>query len=86
MVKITVARQQEQLIWQVDDSGPGIPEGQRLKVFEKFHRAGETSSKPGLGLGLYIVKEVIDRHRGRIDCMESALGGACFRCVFTDGR
>ena len=83
-VKITVARNNHHITWQVDDSGSGIPKGQRLKIFEKFHRAGETSSKPGLGLGLYIVKEVIDRHGGRIDCTESELGGACFRCVFTD--
>ena len=72
--------------WQVDDRGQGIPEEQRRKIFEKFFRAGEHSGKPGLGLGLYIAKQVIERHGGRIACLSSQLGGACFRCEFGSGE
>ncbi|MTI12537.1 sensor histidine kinase [Sansalvadorimonas verongulae] len=72
--------------WQVDDQGQGIPQEQRGKIFEKFFRAGEHSGKPGLGLGLYIAQQIIERHKGRIACLPSRLGGACFRCEFDKGR
>ncbi|WP_281647730.1 sensor histidine kinase [Parendozoicomonas sp. Alg238-R29] len=70
------------IFWQVEDQGQGIPKEQREKVFEKFFRAGEHSGKPGLGLGLYISQQVVQRHEGRLQCLESRLGGACFRCEF----
>jgi two-component system sensor histidine kinase TctE len=48
----------------VEDTGPGIPESERSKVFERFHRVAGTKEE-GSGLGLAIVKEIADRHRAR---------------------
>ncbi|MFW5920799.1 MAG: sensor histidine kinase, partial [Polyangiales bacterium] len=58
----------------VGDSGPGIPEGQRERIFEPFwttRPAGE-----GTGLGLSIAHQVVQRHGGTIDVGVSELGGA----------
>lgn len=59
----------------VTDGGPGIPEEQREQIFELFYRTPEAQSsvKPGLGLGLAICKEIVERHEGRIWC-ESIVG------------
>ncbi|CAM3989302.1 HAMP domain-containing histidine kinase [Corallococcus sp. ZKHCc1 1396] len=49
----------------VADSGPGIPVSEREAVFEPFHRVADAESRPGVGLGLAIVREVARRHGGR---------------------
>lgn len=49
----------------VDDGGPGIPEQEREKIFERFYRV-PGSSGDGCGLGLAIVKEIADLHRARV--------------------
>lgn len=59
----------------VEDSGPGIPEDARERVFERFHRE-LGSGVEGSGLGLSIVRQVVVCHGGRIDLgMSAALGG-----------
>jgi two-component system OmpR family sensor kinase len=59
----------------VEDSGPGIPEGERERVFDRFYRVPGTD-EPGSGLGLAIVKTVADRHHARIELGRSGkLGG-----------
>ena len=53
-------------VW-VEDEGPGVPEPERDSIFERFHRSGEEEPEPrGLGLGLWIVRSIVDRHGGRI--------------------
>lgn len=65
----------------VADSGPGIPEEDREKVFERFFRSVQARSTPGSGLGLAIVKQTIERHGGTITAGESSDGGAEMRVV-----
>jgi signal transduction histidine kinase len=50
------------------DDGIGIPDSEKKKVFEKFYRVGEekTRTKPGSGLGLYLVKKITEMHDGRV--------------------
>jgi PAS domain S-box-containing protein len=64
---------------EVADSGPGVPEADRDKIFEPFF-----TTKPdgkGTGLGLPIVRNIVDQHRGQISVARSDLGGAAFRVV-----
>lgn len=58
----------------VVDSGPGIPEADRERVFEAFVR-GDTAEGPGTGLGLAIVRALVESHRGRVWCEETLGGG-----------
>ncbi len=60
----------------VDDEGPGIDEVDRPHVFERFYRSEESRAMPGSGLGLAIVRQVVDRHGGRIEVSEAPSGGA----------
>ncbi|MGE5333622.1 MAG: sensor histidine kinase, partial [Nitrososphaerota archaeon] len=61
----------------IRDEGAGIPEQEQAHVWERFHRAVGTQPRPGtgvsLGLGLYISREIIERHGGTMG-LESAPG------------
>ena len=60
----------------VDDQGSGIAEADRPHVFERFYRAEESRAMPGSGLGLAIVRQVVDRHGGRVEVSAAPGGGA----------
>jgi two-component system sensor histidine kinase MprB len=59
----------------VDDEGPGIAPADRAQVFDRFYRSEESRSMPGSGLGLSIVRQVIERHSGTVRVDESDQGG-----------
>lgn len=59
----------------VADQGPGIPEGDRELVFERFHRSREARAMPGSGLGLAIVLQVVTRHGGTVEIHDADGGG-----------
>jgi two-component system, OmpR family, sensor histidine kinase TctE len=58
---------------EVEDNGPGIPEAEREKVFERFYRIPGTGGE-GCGLGLSIVAEIAERHHGRVELGVQACG------------
>ena len=62
----------------VADRGPGIPEPDRKHIFERFWR-GRGVSRPGAGLGLAIVSEIVRAHHGEIQVTDATLGGALIR-------
>ncbi len=77
-VRARVSREGSDVELSVEDSGSGIPEGDRLKVFEPFY-----SGKPeGAGLGLAIAKRLCDLGGIAIRVDDSELGGARFRLTF----
>ncbi len=63
---------------QLDDEGPGIPEEDRERVFEKYQRVNSQSASKGLGLGLAFCKLAVEAHGGHIWVKDSDSGGACF--------
>ncbi|OEU96755.1 PAS domain-containing sensor histidine kinase [Streptomyces oceani] len=66
----------------VSDEGPGIPEESMSRVFTRFWRG---SRRGGTGLGLYIVKGIVEAHNGRISVSRAASGGAEFRFILPVG-
>ncbi len=62
----------------VDDQGSGVDEADRPHVFERFFRSEESRAMPGSGLGLAIVRQVVDRHGGRVEVSQAPTGGARF--------
>jgi len=52
---------------EVVDHGPGIDPAAAKRIFEPFERASSAESVPGLGLGLYVVKMIVEGHGGKID-------------------
>ena len=80
-VEVLVEADGDELITSVIDHGPGIPRSDRTRVFDKFTRLGNhlTRSQQGVGLGLHIAKQSIERLDGRIWVDETPGGGATFR-------
>lgn len=80
-VRLTVQRHHSGVLFRISDQGIGIPVEDQKHLFEPFHRAVNTQDIAGTGLGLTIVKEFIEVHRGSIT-VESAEGrGTTFNIV-----
>lgn len=79
-IAVSLARDKNDILLKVADNGPGIPEMEKLKVFNKFYRIGneETRKTKGTGLGLYIVKSLVEKHNGKITVKDNQPGGAVF--------
>ena len=72
-----------------DEDGPGVPEADRDRVFERFARLDDsrTRTSGGSGLGLAIVGEIVADHRETVTVTRSpSLGGACFIVTLPDAR
>jgi signal transduction histidine kinase len=67
-VEVSLSQQDKMALLQVRDQGKGIAKDQQERIFDTFYRTpdAESSSKRGLGLGLAISKEIVERHGGRI--------------------
>ncbi len=62
-----------QVLLLVEDSGPGIPAGERQRVFDRFYRSSASASQaPGSGLGLAIVKAIAERHGAQLRLSQSS--------------
>src|SRR5262249_45579107 len=79
-VRVAVAAADGQALLSVDDSGPGVPEADRERIFERFWRGerGKSRGFAGTGLGLAICRERRGAHRGSIGVGSSPAGGARF--------
>jgi len=81
-VKISQDEKNTEII--IDDSGPGIPASLRSQVFERFFRLDESRSREtgGFGLGMSIIKSVVDKHKGQIFLEDSSFNGLRIRLIF----
>jgi signal transduction histidine kinase len=81
-VELAVATTGQEVVLDVLDDGPGIPAGERERIFDRFHRGDDarTSGVSGSGLGLSIARTAAERAGGRLDLVEGP-GGAHFQMV-----
>jgi signal transduction histidine kinase len=81
-IELRLSQQGDFAIVEVADNGPGIPEGMRTQIFDRFVRGegpADTARGTGTGLGLAIVGAVAASHHGTVEATESPSGGALFR-------
>jgi signal transduction histidine kinase len=77
-VHIEVEAGPASVIVKILDGGPGVPEAERERVFERFQRLDGSGAQPGLGLGLSIVRGLVRRLGGDVWVEEAPGGGAAF--------
>jgi signal transduction histidine kinase len=83
-VEVDLSTTPETAMIQVRDHGLGIPREQRDKIFERFYRVTGPRQRaiPGLGMGLYIVAEIIKHHKGNITVNSTPGKGSTFTVTF----
>jgi signal transduction histidine kinase len=67
----------------VSDTGVGIPEEEIPLIFDKYRRADKDQAQTGMGLGLFIVKELVQAHGGRIEVTSTPGASTCFSIYLT---
>jgi signal transduction histidine kinase len=77
-VDISLARSDGRLMLSVADTGPGIPEEDRERVFERFVRLDPARAAGGAGLGLAIARWVAEAHGGTVRVVSSGSNGTVF--------
>jgi two-component system sensor histidine kinase KdpD len=77
-IELSAWQDENAVIVEVADHGPGLPPGEEDHIFEKFYRARPTTTG-GVGLGLSICRAIIEAHSGRIWAINRSGGGAAFR-------
>ena len=78
--RAVASRDDDDAVIEVRDSGPGIDQHQRASIFGAFYRTPSAAAGQvqGLGLGLYICRELIEAHGGTIDVEQPEGGGSVF--------
>jgi two-component system phosphate regulon sensor histidine kinase PhoR len=82
-IRITAERDADRILLSVSDQGPGIPDEDRARIFERFYRVDKSRARDpgGTGLGLAIVKHLITLHGGEVRVENRPEGGARFTIV-----
>ena len=69
-------------VLEVEDHGIGIPREEQQKIFDRFYRVGNAVAKGGYGLGLYLVRHIMDAHQGSVELESEPRRGSRFRLLF----
>ena len=83
-VTVTVTKKDQNIIFSVADTGNGIPEALKNRIFEPFFRIDKSRSRAlgGVGLGLALVYEIVRVHNGNITVKDNPAGGTIFEIIF----
>ena len=83
-VSITTRKEDQQVSFSIVDEGIGIPQSELPHIFEKFYTVerGRARRFPGTGVGLYLVKEIVELHGGKIEVQSSRGKGSSFTVPF----
>ena len=77
-VTISVNGDVDSIVARVSDTGCGIPQWEQPRLFERFFRSSATQEVPGTGLGLTIVRAIVESHGGSIVCESHEKEGTTF--------
>ncbi len=79
-ISVTIRQDEGHAVLAVSDQGIGIPHEAYSQLFQRFYRAGNSADSviSGMGLGLYVVKEIVERHAGAIEVVSAEGQGSTF--------
>jgi signal transduction histidine kinase len=84
VITLLLRKEKDHIILQVKDEGPGIPDEEKKKIFNKFYRMGleKTRSTQGTGLGLYLCRKIALDHKATIKVTDNSPVGSIFTVTF----
>jgi len=82
-VDIEANQEQRQVVITVKDTGIGIPAEELSRVWDRLYRVDKSRSERGLGLGLSLVKAIIEAHKGHVEAASEPGAGSCFSIYLT---
>jgi signal transduction histidine kinase len=86
-VEVALEATDDHVVLRVTDRGMGISDADQRRLFEPFRRVGlSQESVPGVGLGLFVVKRIVDAHGGRIEVVSAPGRGCAFRVHLRGSR
>lgn len=77
-IYVDIARKKGELLWQISDTGDGIPADDLPHIFELYYQGSNSHEKAGTGIGLPFVKQMVESMRGSITVENNPYGGATF--------
>lgn len=77
-VKITVKEYEMFVCIEISDTGRGIPEDEQAQIFSRFYRSESTSSEEGVGIGLYLARQIVSAEKGYIKIISEIGKGSTF--------
>lgn len=80
-IEITSIQKENKIELMVSDNGIGIPKKDRLRVFNMFTSLHSNAQYRGHGIGMHIVKKIIDNHKGKVELSESSSGGTMAKII-----
>ncbi len=80
-IQVRIGRNAGMCVIEIEDNGPGIPDSEKQKIFDRFYRLDDSRARDtgGTGLGLAIAKEAVMLHKGSIEVLDAPEGGSIFR-------
>jgi two-component system phosphate regulon sensor histidine kinase PhoR len=82
LIRLIARSRVSDVVIEVQDSGIGIPDEEKDKIFQPFYRIASGGNKGGCGLGLYLVAQVMKEHGGRVEVQSGVHQGSLFRLIF----
>lgn len=80
-MQIGLSQTQKEIVFWVKDNGPGIPDTAMDHLFDRFYQADSSHKQEGNGLGLALVKKILQLEKGRVE-VENCPDGGCKFTVF----
>lgn len=87
-VKVKIVSKSNEVYISVSDNGIGVADYEKEKIFDLFFQSSGNivSKKKGFGIGLYLVKQFVKQHHGKVLCVNNKSGGATFKFALLKGR
>ena len=85
-IAVRTLRRDGMVVVEVADTGPGIPDADKEKVFEMFYTSAGSDARRGMGLGLALCKSIVNAHGGTISVSDNVPHGAVFSFTLQEER